>query len=57
MIKVMLYVNIGTPSPSSFQTAEMYKIFNGDIVGSIIPYVENIYRAIPKRANLVVSGQ
>jgi enterochelin esterase-like enzyme len=58
MIIVMPYGNMptGTPDPSSLQAAEMYKVFNADLVGSIIPYVEANYRAIPDRERRAIAG-
>jgi enterochelin esterase-like enzyme len=58
MIIVMPYGNTltGTPDPSTLQAAEMYKVFNADLVGSIIPYVEANYRAIPDREKRAIAG-
>ena len=58
MIIVMPYGNVktGTPNPSSLQAADMYKAFNADLVGSIIPYVEANYRAIPDREKRAIAG-
>ncbi|HPG39402.1 MAG TPA: alpha/beta hydrolase-fold protein [bacterium] len=58
MLIVMPYGNTftGTPDPSSLQAADMYKIFNDDLVGSIIPYVEENFRAIPKRESRAIAG-
>jgi len=58
MIIVMPYGNTftGTPDPSSLQAADMYKVFNDDLVGSIIPYIEENFRAIPKRESRAIAG-
>jgi enterochelin esterase-like enzyme len=58
MIIVMPYGNTlsGTPDPSSLQAAEMYNIFNDDLVGSIIPFVEANYRALPDREKRAIAG-
>jgi enterochelin esterase-like enzyme len=58
MIIVMPYGNMmaGTPDPSSLQAAEMYKVFSDELVGSIMPYVEANYRAIPEREKRAIAG-
>ncbi len=58
MIIVMPYGNTmtGTPDPSSLQAADMYKVFNDELAGSIIPYVEANYRAIPDREKRAIAG-
>jgi enterochelin esterase-like enzyme len=58
MVIVMPYGNTftGTPDPSSFQAADMYKVFNDDLVGSIVPYVEAHYRVIPDRQKRAIAG-
>jgi enterochelin esterase-like enzyme len=58
MVIVMPYGNTltGTPDPSSLQAADMYKAFNDDLVGSIIPYVEAHYRVIPSREKRAIAG-
>jgi enterochelin esterase-like enzyme len=58
MVIVMPYGNTftGTPDPSSLQAAEMYKVFNDDLVGSIIPYVEANYRVISNREERAIAG-
>jgi enterochelin esterase-like enzyme len=58
MIVVMPYGNTftGTPDPSSLQAAEMYKVFNDDLIGSIIPYVEANYRVMPDRERRAIAG-
>jgi enterochelin esterase-like enzyme len=58
MIIVMPYGNTltGTPDPTTIQAAEMYKVFNDDLVGSIIPYVEDNFRAIADREKRAIAG-
>lgn len=58
MIIVMPYGNTltGTPDPSSLQAADMYKVFNDDLIGSIIPHVESCYRVIPDREKRAIAG-
>jgi enterochelin esterase-like enzyme len=58
MILVLPYGNMlsGTPDPSSLQAAEMYKAFNADLVGSLMPYVEAHYRTIPDREKRAIAG-
>jgi enterochelin esterase family protein len=46
----------GTPDPSSLQAADMYKVFNDDLVGSIIPYIEANYRVIANREKRAIAG-
>ena len=58
MIIVLPYGNMmmGTPPPTSIQAAEMYKVFNDELVGNIIPYVEANYRVIPDREKRAIAG-
>jgi len=58
MIIVMPYGNTltGTPDPSSLQAADMYKVFNDDLIGSILPYVESNYRVLPDREKRAIAG-
>lgn len=58
MIVVMPYGNTftGTPDPSSLKAAEMYKVFNDDLIESIIPYVEANYRVIRGRESRAIAG-
>jgi enterochelin esterase-like enzyme len=58
MIIVMPYGNTltGTPDPSSLKAADMYKVFNDDLIGSIIPYVEENFRALPNREKRAIAG-
>lgn len=58
MIIVMPYGNTltGTPDPLSLQAAEMYKVFNDDLTGSIIPFVEANFRAISDRESRAIAG-
>lgn len=58
MIIVMPYGNTmtGTPDPSTLQAADMYKVFNDELVGSILPYIEAKYRVIPSREKRAIAG-
>lgn len=58
MIIVMPYGNMmmGTPPPASMQAAEMYKVFNDELVGNIIPYVEANYRVLANRESRAIAG-
>jgi enterochelin esterase family protein len=58
MIIVMPYGNTltGTPDPSSLQAADMYKVFNEDMVTSIIPFVEANYRVLTNRQDRAIAG-
>ena len=58
MIVVLPYGNMmnGTPMPSSPQAAEMYRVFNDELVDNIIPYVEANYRAAPDREKRAIAG-
>jgi enterochelin esterase-like enzyme len=57
MIVVMPYGFMGsTPAPNTPQAADSYKIFNDEMVGSIMPYVEANYRTINNRENRAIAG-
>ena len=58
MIIVMPYGNMmmGTPPPTSPQAAEMYKVFNDELVGNIMPYVETNYRVSRDREQRAIAG-
>ena len=58
MIIVLPYGNMmgGTPPPTSPQAADMYKVFNDELVGNIIPYVEANFRVIPDRERRAIAG-
>lgn len=58
MIIVLPYGNMmmDTPPPASLQAAEMYKVFNDELAGNIIPYVEARYRVIPDREKRAIAG-
>jgi enterochelin esterase-like enzyme len=58
MIIVMPYGNMmmGTPPPTSLQAADMYKVFNDELVGNIMPYVEANYRVIRDREKRAIAG-
>ena len=58
MIIVMPYGNMmmGTPPPTSLQAADMYKVFNDELVGNIMPYVEANYRVSRDREKRAIAG-
>lgn len=58
MIIVMPYGNMlkGTPSPSSIQAADMYKVFSNDLMKGVVPYVEKNFRAISDRESRAIAG-
>ena len=58
MIVVMPYGNMmsGTPMPSSPQAADMYKIFNDELLDNVIPYVESNYRVLADREKRAIAG-
>lgn len=58
MILVLPYGNMmmGTPAPTSFQAAEMYKVFNDELVENIVPYIEVNYRVVASREGRAVAG-
>ena len=47
---------MGTPPPTSPQAAEMYKVFNDELVGNIMPYVEANYRVNRDREQRAIAG-
>lgn len=57
MIVVMPYGNMGsTPAPTSPQAAEMYQVFNRELTGSILPYVEANYRVLAQPEQRAIAG-
>jgi len=58
MIVVMPYGNMmgGTPMPSSPEAAKMYQVFNDELLGNVIPYVEANYRTIADREHRAIAG-
>ncbi|MCC7375103.1 MAG: hypothetical protein IT581_10630 [Verrucomicrobiales bacterium] len=58
MIIVMPYGNMmmGTPPPTSPQAAEMYKVFNDELVSDILPYVEANFRVSRDRQKRAIAG-
>lgn len=58
MIVVLPYGNMlmGTPPPTSMQAADMYKAFNDELVGSILPYVETHFRVHRDRQKRAIAG-
>ena len=58
MIIVMPYGNMmmGAPPPTSPQAAQMYKVFNDELVGNIMPYVEANFRVSRDREKRAIAG-
>ncbi|MDB6071829.1 MAG: putative esterase [Verrucomicrobiales bacterium] len=58
MIVVMPYGNMmmGAPMPSSPEVAEMYKVFNDELVNDIMPYVEGSHRVLAERGTRAIAG-
>lgn len=58
MIIVMPYGNMmsGTPMPNTPQAAEMYKVFNDELTGDIMPCVEASYRVNRDRDQRAIAG-
>ena len=58
MIVVLPYGNMmmGTPPPTSIQAATMYKVFNDELVGNILPYIEANYRVMADREQRAIAG-
>jgi enterochelin esterase-like enzyme len=58
MIIVLPYGNMmmGSPAPTSPQAADMYKVFNDELVGNIMPYVEANYRVGHDREKRAIAG-
>jgi enterochelin esterase-like enzyme len=58
MIVVMPYGNMmmAAPMPSAPEVAAMYQVFNDELTGDIIPYVESTYRVIPDREKRAIAG-
>lgn len=58
MIVVMPYGNMmgAAPMPSSPQAAEIYRVFNDELTGNILPYVEKNYRVLADREKRAIAG-
>jgi len=58
MIVVMPYGNMptGTPDPTSLKAAEMYQVFNNELINSVIPFVESNFRVVSNRENRAIGG-
>ncbi len=58
MIIVMPYGNMmmATPPPTSPQAAQIYKVFNDELVGNIMPYVEANFRVSRDREKRAIAG-
>lgn len=58
MVVVMPYGNMmmGTPDPTTVQAADMYRVFNDELVETILPFVEANYRVISDRTKRAIAG-
>jgi enterochelin esterase family protein len=58
MIIVMPYGNMmmGTSPPTSIQAADMYKVFNDELVTDVMPFVETNYRVVAEREKRAIAG-
>ncbi|MCQ2144536.1 MAG: prolyl oligopeptidase family serine peptidase [Bacteroidales bacterium] len=57
MVVVMPYGNMGfTPQPTSFESSEMYKIFEKEMTQCIMPYVEKNYKVKADRESRAIAG-
>jgi len=58
MIIVMPYGNMmmGAPPPTSMQAAEMYKVFNDELIGNVMPCIEANYRVLADRDHRAIAG-
>ncbi len=58
MIVVMPYGNMmgGTPSPTTVQAAEMYKVFEQELTECVMPYVERNFRTKNDRNSRAIGG-
>lgn len=58
MIVVMPYGNMmgGTPMPASPQAADMYQVFNDELTGNVLPYVEANFRVRTDREGRAIAG-
>jgi enterochelin esterase-like enzyme len=58
MIVVMPYGNMmsGTPSPTSLEAADMYKVFADEMTACIIPFIDKEFRTLPGAGNRAIAG-
>jgi enterochelin esterase family protein len=58
MIVAMPYGNMmgAAPMPSSPQAAAMYQVFNDELTGNILPFVESRFRVLPDRGQRAIAG-
>lgn len=58
MIVVMPYGNMmgAAPMPSSPEAADMYQVFNEELTGNILPFVESNYRVLADRGHRAIAG-
>ena len=58
MIVVMPYGNMmgGVPAPNTPQAADMYRVFNDELLGNILPFVEANFRVLADREKRAIAG-
>lgn len=58
MIVVMPYGNMmgGAPAPNTPQAADMYRVFNDELLGNILPFVETNFRVLADREKRAIAG-
>ena len=58
MIVVMPYGNMmmGMPRPDTPQAADMYRVFNDELLTNIVPHVEANYRVVADRKHRAIAG-
>lgn len=58
MIVVMPYGNMmgAAPMPSSPAAADMYQVFNEELTGNVLPFVESNYRVLADRGHRAIAG-
>ncbi len=58
MIVVMPYGNMmgGAPAPNTPQAADMYRVFNNELLGNILPFVEANFRVLADREKRAIAG-
>lgn len=58
MIVVMPYGNMmgAAPMPSSPEAADMYQVFNEELTGNVLPFVESNYRVLADRGHRAIAG-
>lgn len=58
MVVVLPYGNMmmGAPPPTSIQAADMYKVFNDELIRDLMPFVEANYRVSRDREKRAIAG-